>query len=304
MSIISSIYLQKRVIRTERLDIYQDVVEQLVVQLEEEKSITRLRIEDPKGLRKLDFLKILAFDRFFVDQVSNDEERLVFDLEYIKQKAEQYCQKGKLDFVYFNLVDDVTMTPLLKKEPGGYSFFHFTLQEYLAAKRLVEIDGKKEFFCKGLFDTFLSETEILPMAIGLMNSPGELFEHLEKLPESITFLNLMLRVRSLAYVKKLAPEHLEALWDGISAIFKKDPLKGMLEDKIFKSLRKFQGRAFFASKIIPFLEDEDFSVRRAAAEALSQIPPERLAPGLRQAINSEKVHVRAVALSFSKYSIR
>ena len=83
-----------------------------------------------------------------------------------------------------------------------YVFTHLTIQEYLAATVLVKDKNLAKLFCQAYFDPTVCEMEVLPMTIGLSqshfnNTNINLYELLEKLPESINFANLRLHAKGL-----------------------------------------------------------------------------------------------------------
>ena len=105
----------------------------------------------------------------------------------------------------YDLFEDIKATALLREIGNDrYSFTHLTIQEYLAAKVLADNKNLTKLFCQAYFDPTICEMEVLPMTIGLSqshidNTNINLYELLEKLPESLNFANLRLRAKGLGY---------------------------------------------------------------------------------------------------------
>lgn len=216
LEVVAQLYRQQQRIVEDRLELYRQLVWQLVVQLDREKRIVRrdFRILDRTGALKLDFLKYLACERLLIDDVRAEVEgreaaRLVFNGDVILEKAKLFWKSaGHTAGSPYDLADDVKATPLLREVGADvYAFTHLTIQEYLAAVELNRRDDCEQVFCRAYFNPTVVEMEVLPMALGLSRQPDRLYAALEQLPESITFTNLRLRGRGLAYLSSLGLEH-------------------------------------------------------------------------------------------------
>ena len=207
LSLIAYLYRQQGEILGERLELYRQLVQQLVTQLDREKNVERFYLPDPDGLLKRDFLKQLAYERLFVDAVDQDAERLILTGEVIAAKARMYCQMYHVTSPHL-LAADVKATPLLREIGADtYAFSHLTLQEYFAAVALAEQPDCEKIFCRAYFNPTLAEMEVLPMTLGLVRKPDDFYVVLEELPESLNFANLRLQARGLAYVRHINPEY-------------------------------------------------------------------------------------------------
>jgi hypothetical protein len=275
-------------------------VQQLVVQLDSEKGVERFLIPDPDGSFKRDFLKQLAFERLFDDQVEKDAERLVFTGDVILAKARRFCQREVRSIDPRQLKADVIATPLLREVgTDDYAFAHLTIQEYLAAMALYDREDCEKVFCRAYFNPTLAEMEVLPMTLGLVRKPDDLYTALEQLPESLTFTSLRLRARGLAYVQKISQEHQTKLADWlIDLIFGRNIDESAYADPILDSLStaSSQSLKLIVDRISSLLKkDGDSFVRVRAAWALREIGSLEAVPALLQALKDEDSVVRGFA---------
>ncbi|MGH9903781.1 MAG: NACHT domain-containing protein, partial [Pyrinomonadaceae bacterium] len=274
------------------LELYREIVRQLVGQRDREKRVERdFLVKDPDGAIKLDFLKRLAFERLLVDEVGAGGEdgeaaRLVFTGEVILDKAKRFVRgEGLAEVTPHHLASDVKATPLLREVGAdAYAFAHLTIQEYLAASALAKPDdpAKREdcerIFCRAYFNPTLAEMETLPMALGLAGRPDTLYALLEHLPESLTFANLRLRARGLAYTSKVNQQRLAAMTDRlIEFIAGRNIEETPYRDAVVRSFSAAGGRSleFIVDRVASLLHDGDDEVRRNAAHALRRLGSER-----------------------------
>jgi HEAT repeat protein len=198
-------YIESKSFSENKLDLYKNIVTRLNNKLDEVRGIKRsFKITYP--LFRYEIIANLAFSGLFNfnEDILN---RLVFTDDQILDEVKKYCyDKPELKLNPYDLVEDIKATALLREIGNGrYSFTHLTLQEYLAATILVKDENLSKLFCQAYFDPTMCEMEALPMTIGLSqsrwigNSKVNLYELLEKLPESINFANLRLRIRGLCY---------------------------------------------------------------------------------------------------------
>jgi len=124
LSVIAFLYRQQGEIVGERLELYRQLVQQLVTQLDREKNIERFYLPDLDGSLKRDFLKQLAYERLFIDDVEKDAARLILTGEIIAAKARVFCQTHLTTNPHL-LAADVKATPLLREiGANAYAFSH------------------------------------------------------------------------------------------------------------------------------------------------------------------------------------
>jgi HEAT repeat protein len=289
LGVIAYLYRRQGDIVGERLELYRQIVHQLVVQLDSEKGIERFHIKDPRGSRRLRFLKQLAYERLFVDEVEQEANRLVFTGEDIVRKAQSFCQPG-IDADLF--AADVIATPLLREVGAdAYAFAHLTIQEYLAATALAEQNECEKIFCRAYFNPTLAEMEVLSMTLGLVRNPDDLYTALEQLPESLNFTNLRLRARGLVYAQKINQEHLTKLTDRlIEFVLDRNPDETGYTNPVLGSFSVAGGPSlkFIVDRLSSLLKkDEDSFVRGSAAWALGQIGSAEAVQALLKALNAK-----------------
>jgi HEAT repeat protein/predicted MPP superfamily phosphohydrolase len=282
---------------TSRLEIYEKIVRRLVVKLDQEKNTHRFyfRLDDPEGTLKLDFLQRLAFERLLMDENDSGTEasRFIFGAEDLLDKAKAFVQdEGLRDVAAHTLADDVKATPLLREvSENKYAFAHTTLQEYMAAKVLARRADRVEIFCRAYFNPALVAQEALPMALGLSARADELYEELERLPESLTFTSLRLRTRGLCYAADISQSRFNNLLDHVARIL----LNPWHEDAepyrrvILRSLWFLSERArdYLEEKIIPHLSKTSGFANLNAAEALTVLGSEKSFEPLVGALNPQ-----------------
>jgi HEAT repeat protein len=331
LGIIAHLYITTTPLAETRLELYQQIVHELITQMDRRRSVERFHIDDPEGLLKTEFLSQLAYDTL-VDGGMRARATLVISDEAILKKAIAFCRSFEIK-PHNKFAADVMHTALLVGVGGQYSFAHPSIHEYLAARWLAQLPQRNDrlmVFCRAYFDTAVVESEVLPMAFGLSDEPQELYRIVEKLPDSLSFANLRLRARALAYTKEIdsvALTELSArLFDFVSQpSFVETPhvaavvdsfiaAEGTIREVMVKRLSslgegasaavrirlanifgRFSGiTAIFA--LLRILElDSDSDVRRGAALSLRQIGDDRAVAGLVSALNDECVYVREMA---------
>jgi HEAT repeat protein len=220
LGVILRLYRENR-FTSERLKLYEAVVNDLVYELDRSKSVRRQFKVADESLH-LSFLKFLAFELLFTDVLDGGPEMnpFVFSKDLLKEKARQFLVRENLPpNKTYDLVSDVTEMPLLREiSKDNYAFTHTTLHEYLAAsafaafyqKKGNEFEGDK-IFCCALHNPTVVEMEALPMMLAELKNANKLYELLEQLPESFTFANLRLRARGLGYGATVGQEQLAAV---------------------------------------------------------------------------------------------
>jgi predicted NACHT family NTPase len=219
LGFLLQMYIKSKFFSGNKLELYDQIVHNLNNQLDKEKGIQRnFKITNP--LLRLEVLTILAFSGLFNfnDDVVN---RFVFTDNKILDEVKKYCY-DKSGLNPYDLVEDIKATALLREIGNDrYSFTHLTIQEYLAATVLVkDKNNLVKLFSQAYFDPTICEMEVLSMTLGLLqsrwigNSKVNLYELLEKLPESLNFANLRLRIKGLGYSpKKLDEKYLYHIVD-------------------------------------------------------------------------------------------
>jgi HEAT repeat protein len=298
LSVIAYLYRQQAEIVGERLELYRQLVQQLVTQLDREKNIERFYLPDPDGSLKREFLKQLAYERLFVDEVDKEAERLILTGEVIATKARTFCQTHLTTNPHL-LAADVKATPLLREiGADAYAFSHLTLQEYLAAVALAEQSDCEKTFCRAYFNPTLAEMEVLPMALGLVRNPDDFYAALEGLPESLNFANLRMRARGLAYVHKISEEYLTKLTDQlIEFIAEKKAEETPYNASVFSSYSKASGKTaeLILDRVAELLYHKNPDVSWRAAYALGEIGSEVCVDALAAALQDKNRDVRYIA---------
>ena len=296
LGVIAELYRSQGQVVGDRLRLYRQIIKRLVVLLDREKSVERFYVEDPTGVHKLELLKHLAYERLFVDPVTQDIERLVFTDDEILKKAHACCRPGvNPDY----LTADVIATPLLREVGDNtYAFAHLTLQEYLAAEKLSEQEDRARIFCERVFNPVVVSMEVLPMALGFVPDPEDFYELLERLPESITFTVLRLRARGLAYVRRIDPEHLKSLVARVLAFQTRSRRQQHPHiDTILRSFSAAAGQpaAMIVRQVAFFLRDDAAQTRLDAASVLGEIGSTLALDELFRALWDKEYAVRAAA---------
>ncbi len=297
LGVIAYLYRQQGELIGERLELYRQIVQLLVTQLDREKLIERFRLLDPDGSLKREFLKQLAYDRLFVDEVDKDTERLILTGEIILDKARGFCQTHELENPYL-LAADVKATPLLREIGADtYAFAHLTLHEYLAAVVLAQQKNCESIFCRAYFNPTLVEMEVLPMVLGLVHKPNHLYTALEQLPESLVFTNLRLRARGLAYTHKIDQQYLAKLAVRmIEFITNRFDEESPYLNAILRDFSKISGHSLesITEKIVLLLKDENEQKhRKTTILALQKIGGELAVEALLASLNDDDLFMKA-----------
>ena len=181
----------------DRLDLYKQIVQHLVITWDKEKPAKRdFRTKDT---RRLGFLSHLAF-KGLVKKGWPPSLNVIFSSSRILAEAEEYCLSKNIPNQADDLAEEVKATAVLRQVgTDSYAFTHLTIQEYLAATVLASHDDRARFLQLAFFSPVLSEMELLPMALGLTDRTEELYDALERVPESLDFKKLRIKARSLRY---------------------------------------------------------------------------------------------------------
>lgn len=291
-------------IAADRLELYRQIVLQLAVQLDKEKALDRadFHIPDPSGTLKLDFLRQLACDRLLVDDPGSqgDAARLVFTGDVLSEKARQFLERvGRPDVNAYLLADDVKATPLLREVGADvYAFSHLTIQEYLAASALARRPDYEQIFCRAYFNSTLVEMETLPMALGLVNNPGHLYTTLEQLPDSLSACNYRLRLRGLAYTRKLPQAHLTKLTDPLVEHITSGGVKNIYAPAALREFSAASGEtlSFILDRLLPVLQTASGGSRAIGIECVAHLGGERVLDTLLRESKHEEGTVREAAV--------
>lgn len=325
--IISQLYQVDASLSEDRLKLYQRIVEQLTQQWDQSKGTTRLHFlaTGAGAMLRLEYLRQLAYESFFAAGLgaerARDEIRVVFTGDLLEETAKRFLAEAKRqDIEPLSFVSDVRATPLLREVGADvYAFAHQSIQEYLAAEALSEQEDFAKLLCRANFNPSLVEREILPMALGLARDPDELYAALEQLPESLSYANLRLRARGLAYTRKVGRKALNSLADSlVTVITDYEAVEHLHVDRIIESFASAAERnsrviverldparhSAFASLsvamalgeiggelalelLLATLNSEEPTLRMDAALALGKIPDERAVQGLIKALDDE-----------------
>lgn len=338
LAVIVRLHRSQDTIVDNRLELYRQIVLHLAVRLDQEKSVVRSRfqLKDPKGLIKLDFLKRLAYDSLVLNNLdeSNGGQAnagAVFTAKTIVEKAKEFVRNAGLKSVVpYQLVSDVVATPLLR-EVGAetYAFAHLTIHEYLAADNLCEQPDYVKRFCQIYFHEQLSESEILPMALGIAGQASELNALVQELPESMNLINFRIRARALGYAAQVDEQASVALNDRLiefladfdraeDAPYRYSVLQSFCASGIesanlisaltalclknkdvpefaINMLGQLSGQTA-VKDLTEALSGRDVAARWRAAELLGQMGDERAIPFLRGALDSKEIGVQLAAV--------
>jgi GTPase SAR1 family protein len=307
-------YIESKSLSENKLDVYDNIVTSLNKQLDEGKKDINRNFKIPNPIHRLKILTSLAFSGLlnFHYEISN---RLVFSGDKIYTEVEKYCTKNSnLNLNTDDLFEDIKITALLREIGNDkYAFSHLTIQEYLASKILIKDENLGKLFFQAYFDPTICEMEVLPMTIGMYqsrtdNTTVNLYELLEKLPESLNFANFRLRVKGLGYSPRMVDEkylshiadrlinfvtekniedtnYKEIIFNVFSGLFaenrkyislrllelleKHDQLKSIVYiENLIYVLGKVNDKESITA-LVNLLKDEDFDVRSSAARALT-----------------------------------
>jgi HEAT repeat protein len=347
LGFILQMWRKRGAVTGDKLELYEQITLELARHLDTDKEGVqpdrKWLVEDNDGSLKLDLLRQLAFNQLFkgfirppydIGGTDDDISRLSFTSEQLRAEAAAFArtidEREGLTINPRNLAEDVKATALLRQVGADhYAFAHLTLQEYLAAWQLAirhDADTCERIFCRAYFNPMLAEMEVLPMTLGLVNEPDKFYEALERLPESLNFKGLRVRIRGLGYAASLGQrvfaslkerlvKFLFAPWNGepphweivirsfppMAATFSEPIIKRIaqqLKDEAslrrliaVKVLSQIGGEAVIDALLMA-LQDEHSGVRQAAVEALAQSSSSHVVEALIAALHDEAEIVR------------
>jgi len=322
----------------EPLKLYERIINDLVHKLDRSKSVNwRFKIDDRRLGRE--FLEFLAFQRLLCDPLGEAEpeaNRLIFSFNLLEEKAQQLLRKKGFQSKYDprDIANDALATPLLREiDTETYAFTHLTIQEYLAARAFAGFFRSNDHealkvFCRAYHNPTIVEMEVLPMMLGLLSNADKLYAEIECWAESLTFANLRLRMRGLAYSANINQGRLSKLIDRFLEFISETALDEMpykeLVVKIFPRIRHQTaslmdakgaslikvrasqdittleslgqlGSRSAVDTLISTLHHKDSALRAEAAEALGQLGYERSVDALVSAMRDEQLRVKSSA---------
>jgi HEAT repeat protein/energy-coupling factor transporter ATP-binding protein EcfA2 len=220
LGVISRLHREGR-FTDSRIQLYKTIVKDLADKLDPFKKVSRqFRIYDQK--LRLDFLEFVAFERLLrapSEEGMQASSRIVFSYDLLKEEARRFLEQEGESYSPRALTNDALATPLLREVGADtFAFTHLTLQEYLAAQVFVSFSERNKsealrVFCRAYHDPTIAEMEVLPMALGALPSAETLYAELERWGESLTFANIRMRARGLAYSANIKQAQLSALVD-------------------------------------------------------------------------------------------
>lgn len=287
----------------ERLKLYEMIIIDLAHELDRSKSVVgRFKINDER--LRLDFLKFFAFERLLRDTLDEEEQeanRIIFSYDLLRQKAQMFLHQERSSYNPRDLADDTLATPLLREVgPGLFAFTHLTLQEYLAARAFAAFYRDHEFealkiFCRAYYNRTIVEMEVLPMMLGATPYADQLYDEMKHWPESLTFANLRLCARGLAYSANIKHDRRSDLIDRFLAL-----LSGNLREHtpylkiVIDSFAgvNHQTMSLLETKAAPLIET-GYSYSLWVAEALGRVGSEKAVEALTSALNDKEWYVRS-----------
>jgi len=276
----------------DRLELYKEIVQHLVITWDKEKPAKRdFRTTDT---RRLEFLRHLAF-RGLLQKRWPPSLSLIFTSSQILKEAEEYCRSKNISNQADDLAEEVKATAVLRQVgTDSYAFTHLTIQEYLAATVLASHRDRTRFLELAFFNPVLSEMELLPMALGLTDGK-ELYDALEKLPESLDFKKLRIEARSFRYAVS------EAMLSVLSNILTKMVTEDDVEFGYFEFVaRSFRGaispaRERLAESVSKELQNPAEVYRSRAASILTFLDSAPSLAALNAALEDSESEVRIEA---------
>src|SRR5262249_19140185 len=145
----------------------------------------------------------------------------------------------------------------------------------------------------------LVEMETLPMALGLLKEPDEIYRAIEQLPESLNFAGLRLRTRGLAYSAGISNDLRKQLADRlIDFISSRHTEKTVYLDAIIRSFRGIGSNHsnYMGDRVSQLLKSEADDMRGRAAEALGKLGGEQAVAALIAALKDENDGVSFMAV--------
>ncbi len=320
LGFILQLWRKRGSVTDDKLELYAQITLELAQQLDREKEgIAPERewlVEDKDGSLKLDLLRQLAFHQLFKGLIhppyevggnTNDVDRLVFTSEQLRAEAVAFActlkDREGLTIHPRNLAEDVKATALLRQVGADhYAFAHLTLQEYLAAWQLAKRDNGdtcERIFCRAYFNPTLAEMEVLPMTLGLVAEPDNLYEALEQLPESLDFKGLRLCARGLSSSVRVRDSILKSLADRLAefVLFVRAG-ESTYRTPIIQSFVGMKGKAdeIVVERISEIFQQPMHVKRGNAAEALGKIKTKRAVDSLLVARHDPDEWVRQRAI--------
>jgi HEAT repeat protein len=308
LSIIAQLHRGGHQVVENRLELYRQIVLHLAVRLDCDKSLplSRFAIADPEGTLKLDFLRHVACEKLLMGYVNDekaeqDAARLVFTGDVLLDEAKRFLEREKRPEINPHLLaGDVKATPLLREVGVDvYAFAHLTIQEYLAAAALSRRQDCEKILCRAYFNPTLAEMEVLPTTLGLAKESDRLYVALEQLPDSLSYVNLRLRVRSLAYGCNMGREGFARLITHLTdLILQTNTRESPYKNIVLWSLSAIDGRCsdLLLPSITALLSHRSGHARMCAAEVLGLIGNRRAIAYLIAAQNDKKEDIRIAVI--------
>ncbi|MCI0391423.1 MAG: HEAT repeat domain-containing protein [Acidobacteria bacterium] len=287
----------------DKLQLYEQITLKLARQLDNDKEGVlperKWLATDPDGSLKRDFLRQLAFNSLFKgivnisENITADIDRLVFTSDTLCDEAVRFTARiREREGTQINprsLVEDAKATVLLRQVGADqYAFAHLTLQEYLAAVELAEREDCEQIFCRAYFDPMLSKMEVLPMTLAIFRRPDDLYNAIERLPESLTFTNLRLCTRGLGYGARVSHDKSTILLDRLLEIIIKPSYEEQFCRRALLKTLWFltsNSREYLEEKVVQYLSETSSFKNLYAAEALVILGSEKSFDPLVKALN-------------------